>query len=124
MAIVTARDAAELLAPLFAGLSVEKLAVLHLDSARRVIAVESHGLAEADEIVLPIRAIFASALRHDAVGMVVAHNHPSGDSRPSRADKAATRRLGEVADALSIQLFDHLIFAGGDCTSFRELGLL
>ena len=54
----------------------------------------------------------------------MAHNHPSGDPRPSRADIQATRRLAETADALDIRLHDHLIFAGTDCRSFRELGLL
>ena len=71
-----------------------------------------------------MRAIFAAALGHDAAGMVIAHNHPSGDPRPSRADRDATRRLAETAPALGISLHDHLIFAGGGCRSFRELGLL
>lgn len=124
MAIVTARDAADLLAPLFAGAEGEKLAVLYLDRERRVIAVDAHAVAEADEIALPMRAIFTAALRCEAVGMVIAHNHPSGDPRPSRADKAATRRLAETAAALGIVLHDHLIFAGDECGSFRQLGLL
>ena len=124
MAIVTARDAADLLAPLFADAEGERLAVLHLDRERRVLAVDAHPVAQADEIVLPMRAIFAAALRHDAAGMVIAHNHPSGDPRPSRADKAATRRLAETAAALGITLHDHLIFARGECRSFRQLGLL
>lgn len=124
MAIVTARDAADLLAPLFADAEGEKLAVLHLDRARRVIAVDAHAVPESDEIELPMRAIFTAALGHKAVGMVIAHNHPSGDPRPSRADKAATRRLAETAAALGIVLHDHLIFAGGECRSFRQLGLL
>jgi len=124
MAIVTARDAADLLAPLFADAGGERLAVLHLDRERRVLAVDAYPVAEADEIVLPMRAIFAAALAHDAVGLVIAHNHPSGDPRPSRADKAATRRLAATADSLGILLHDHLIFAGGECVSLRELGLL
>ena len=124
MAIVTARDAAVLLAPLFADAEGERLAVLHLDGARRVIAVDAHAVPESDEIALPMRAIFTAALGHQAVGMVIAHNHPSGDARPSRADKAATRRLAEIAAALGIVLHDHLIFAGGECRSFRQLGLL
>ena len=124
MPILTARDAADLLAPLFADLGGERLVVLHLDHGRCVLAVDQHPVAGADEIVLPLRAIFTAALGHQAVGMVIAHNHPSGDPRPSRADKAATRRLADVAGALGIALHDHLIFGGGECLSFRELGLL
>lgn len=124
MVVATARDAAELLAPLFADTDGEKLAVLHLDAGRRVLALDAHAVAGADEIVLPMRAIFAAALAHDAAGMIVAHNHPSGNPQPSRADKAATRRLAETAAALDITLHDHLIFAGGDWASFRQLNLL
>ena len=124
MIVDTARAAADLLGPLFADAGGEKLVVLHLDKARKMIALEEHDVGGEDEIVLPIRDIFAAALRHGAAGLVIAHNHPSGDPRPSRADKAATRRLAETADALAIVLHDHLVFAGGECLSFRQLGLL
>jgi DNA repair protein RadC len=124
MVVATARDAAALLAPLFADVEGEMLAVLHLDADRHIIAVDAHEVAGADEIVLPMRAIFAAALAHDAAGMIVAHNHPSGNPAPSLADKAATRRLAETAAALDIVLHDHLIFAGGDWASFRQLKLL
>jgi DNA repair protein RadC len=124
MIVDTARSAADLLAPIFVGAEGEKLAVLHLDPARTLIALDEHDLGGGDEMVLPLREIFAAALRHGSVGLVVAHNHPSGDPRPSRADKAAARRLAETADALAIVLHDHLIFAGGECLSFRRLGLL
>jgi DNA repair protein RadC len=124
MVVATARDAAELLAPLFADVEGETLAVLHLDAGRRILAIDAHPASGADEIVLPMRAIFAAALGHGAVGMIVAHNHPSGNPQPSRADKAATRRLAETAAALGITLHDHLIFAGGEWASFRQLNLL
>jgi DNA repair protein RadC len=122
--IATARAAAALLAPLFADAKGEKLAVVHLDRDRRMIAIDAFPVEEADRIVLPMRAIFAAALAHGATGMIVAHNHPSGDPNPSRADKAATRRLAEMAADLGIALHDHLVFAGGECRSFRELKLL
>jgi len=121
--IVTARDAAELLAPLCADRPGETLAVLYLDSAGGRIALDRRAVA-ADAIALPIREILHAALDHDAAGLVVAHNHPSGDPQPSRADIEATRRLAETAAAVGIVLHDHLIFAAGECRSFRELGLL
>jgi DNA repair protein RadC len=124
MVVATARDAADLLAPLFADMEGEKLAVLHLDGGRRIIAVDAHPATGADEILLPMRAIFKAALNHEAAGLIVAHNHPSGDPAPSRADIAATRRLAVTAANLGIVLHDHLIFAGGEWRSFRELGLL
>lgn len=122
--MANARDAADLLGPLFADAEGERLAVLHLDGGRRIIAVEAHAAAAADAIDLPVRAIFKAALGHGAVGLILAHNHPSGDPRPSRADIAATRLLAETAAALGIVLHDHLIFAGAGCRSLRELGML
>ena len=120
----TARDAADLVGPMFAALRVEKLAVLHLDGDRRLL-----GLAEGDvqteaEVNLPIRPIVADALRFGSVGLVLAHNHPSGDESPSAADVVATRRLGAVLAELDIALHDHLVFSDGRISSFRALGLL
>jgi DNA repair protein RadC len=124
MIVDTARAAADLFAPVFAGSPGEKLAVLHLDEARKLLALDEHDIGGSAEIALPLREIFAAALRHGAVGMVIAHNHPGGDPQPNRADKAVTRRLAETAGALAIVLHDHLIFAGGECLSLRQLGLL
>jgi DNA repair protein RadC len=124
VAIVTAQDAAELLAPLFADKAGERVAVLHLDAARCLIALDERLAAGPDGVGLPMRDIFRAALDHGAVGLVIAHNHPSGDPRPSPADVEATRLLAETAASLGIRLHDHLIFAGGACRSFREMGLL
>lgn len=101
----------------------ETLWVAHLDSAAQCVHLSRHDgqLAELD---LPIRAIMADAALHNSSAIVLAHNHPSGDARPSAADCRATRRLAALADAMDCTLLDHLIFAGQDCTSFRRLGLL
>jgi len=123
MAILTARDAAELLAPLFADRAGEALAVVYLDARHEPIARETREAAGA-AIALPLREIFWAALGHGAVGLVIAHNHPSGDPAPSAADVRLTRRFAMACDVLGLALHDHLIFAGGQCESFRRLGLL
>jgi DNA repair protein RadC len=122
-AIATAEDAAALLADRFAGLAGEMIVVLHLGEERQVLAVSEHP-GSRDGADLPLRAIVAESLRLDARAMIVAHNHPSGDARPSDADVEATRILAETARRLDLRLLDHLIFAGPACTSFRALGLL
>lgn len=66
--------------------------------------------------------MFRSAL--DCEGMIVAHNHPSGDPRPSDADMRFTRKLSNVSEAIEVAFLDHLVFAGGDMFSFRQAGLL
>jgi DNA repair protein RadC len=124
MIVGTARDAADLLEPLFAEARGEKLAILLLDAERRLIAIDEHPLGSEQSVVLPMPEIIASALSSRAAGLIVAHNHPSGDPHPSAADIEATRRLFQTAAALGIRLHDHLIFAGPSCYSFRGLGLL
>ena len=73
---------------------------------------------------MPIREIIVDAAHHGSAGIVLAHNHPSGDPTPSNSDCRATRRLAAAAEALDCAIVDHLVFAGTDCTSFRQLGLL
>ena len=124
MIIGTARDAANLLGPVFADTEEERFAVLHLDAGQRLIALDEWPAGDRHGVDLPIREILTAALKCDAFGLVIAHNHPSGDPQPSEADMEATRRLAQAAAALDIRLHDHLIFAGGECRSFRELALL
>jgi DNA repair protein RadC len=71
-----------------------------------------------------LRQIFADAAVHGSAGIVLAHNHPSGDPRPSDSDFRATRRLATAAEALDCTVLDHLVFAGAECTSLRRLGYL
>lgn len=73
---------------------------------------------------MPVRDIIVDAARLGSAGVVLAHNHPSGDARPSGADCRATRKLARAAEALDLAVIDHLIFAGRDCSSMRRMGLL
>jgi DNA repair protein RadC len=72
----------------------------------------------------PLREIIKDAALHGSAGIVLAHNHPSGDARPSDRDCRATRRLAAAAEALDCTILDHLIFGGADCSSLRQLGYL
>jgi DNA repair protein RadC len=123
--IATASDAAALLVPLFSEAGAEKVVTAHLDSERRLIRTSEGKQGARDEVELPIRSIIEEALRLKSAGLIVAHNHPSGDPQPSEQDLRATRELARTAASLGIQLHDHLIFgADGDCRSLRALGLL
>jgi DNA repair protein RadC len=103
--------------------SRESLWVAHLDHEARCLHLSRH---EGDETgaAFPISEIVRDAAAHASAGIVLAHNHPSGDAAPSEADCRATRRLAVVADAIDCALLDHLVFAGSECASFRRLGLL
>jgi DNA repair protein RadC len=101
----------------------ESLWVAHVDDHARCLHVSHH---EGDEsgAAFPIRDIILDAAAHGSAGIVLAHNHPSGDPRPSDSDCRATRRLATAAEALDCAVLDHLIFAGDECISFRRIGLL
>ena len=124
MRIATLSDAAHLLAPYFAEAAGEKLVVVHLGSERQLLALDEFAAAGEESVLLPVREIVAAALERASAALILAHNHPSGNPQPSRADLDATRRLAQLTAGLDIVLDDHLIFAGGEPVSFRDLGLL
>jgi DNA repair protein RadC len=103
--------------------AIETLRIIHFDQRRIVLAVAEYA-GEATRVVLPLRTVIAEALRLGTTGLLLSHNHPSGDPTPSRADITATHRLSRVAEPLGIRVHDHLIEAVGSCVSFRALGLL
>lgn len=70
------------------------------------------------------REIFLEALKAKAVSIVLIHNHPSGDSTPSREDITITRRIKEAGELLGIYLIDHIIIGDNNYTSFKEKRLL
>lgn len=71
---------------------------------------------------ISIREVCRHALDCDAI--IVAHNHPSGDPRPSDSDLRLTRKLCNALEAIDVALLDHLIFAEGQMFSFRQAGLM
>jgi DNA repair protein RadC len=104
-------------------LARECLWVAHVDREGNCVHLSRH-VGDSCGTKLPIRTIIGDAAVHEGTGLILAHNHPSGDPTPSVADCYATRRLAAVAEALECAVVDHLIFGGSDICSFRRLGLL
>ena len=103
--------------------SAETLWVAHLDKANCCVHLSRHD-GNSFSAPFPLKTILRDAIELNSAGILLAHNHPSGDPSPSESDLAATRRLVFVSDALDCRVLDHLVLAGDDCTSFRSLGLL
>ena len=103
--------------------SRENLWVAHVDDEARCLHVSRH---DGDEVsaAFPLRTIIADAANLGSAGIVLAHNHPSGDARPSDSDFRATRRLAVAAEAIDCSVLDHLVFGASDCTSMRQLGYI
>ena len=101
----------------------ERLWVAHLDDETRCIHLERYE-GEVATAELPIRSIVRDAARFGSAGVVLAHNHPSGNPAPSKADCRATRELAQAGAVLDLAVVDHLIFGGSECRSLRRLGYL
>ena len=70
------------------------------------------------------REVFEPALKHSAAGIMVAHNHPSGDPKPSEDDLEITKRLAEAGKMMGVELLDHVIIATNNHFSFKEERLI
>jgi len=102
----------------------EQLRILFLATGNRLLADEVMFEGSIDSAPLLPRPIVHRALDLGASGLVMIHNHPSGDCEPSSADVQATRKLMAVCNPLDIVLHDHLVVARGGWTSLRLKGLM
>jgi len=101
----------------------ESMWIAHVDEDGRCVHLSRYPGDESGA-AFPLREIMADAAEHRSAGIVLAHNHPSGDPRPSDSDCRATQRLANAAEAMDCMVLDHLVFAGTQCTSLRAVGLL
>ncbi len=122
--ITTSGDAYELLKGDLMDLGYEEFWVVLLNRAQRLIKKHKISLGGVHGTVADPKIIFKTALEELASGIIVAHNHPSGNLTPSQQDIDLTRKLKEAGKFLEIQLLDHLIVAGKKYYSFADEGLL
>ncbi|MEZ4413801.1 MAG: DNA repair protein RadC [Gemmatimonadales bacterium] len=117
-------DVARLLGPRLRDLEVEEFRLLALDSQSRVLreVLVTRGLLNSS-LVHP-REVFRPAIAEAAAGIIVVHNHPSGDPTPSAEDQAVTRQLVAAGRLLDLPVYDHVVIAGDRFVSFATAGLL
>ena len=102
----------------------EKCILLMLDTKCQKLGEEIISKGTVNSSLISPREIFLTALNKKAVQIVLLHNHPSGDSTPSREDILITKRLEESSKIIGIELVDHIIIGDNKYTSFKEEGLL
>lgn len=118
------QDAFGMLKHLFADLMHEEFWVLYMNNANHVqysFQLSKGGLTGT---LVDVRLILQKALETGAVGLILAHNHPSGNLRPSKADIQITRKTKKAAALMDIRLLDHLIVHGSEYYSFADEQLL
>jgi DNA repair protein RadC len=102
----------------------ENFLVLFLNARNELLAMEVLQTGTVDHASVYPRKVVERALAHNAVSLILVHNHPSGHDEPSPQDIALTRRIAEAAQAVDMQVHDHLVVTRDGYSSLRELGLL
>ena len=110
--------------PLLKDLNCEEFGVLFLNQVNKVITFEIISKGGITATFVDPRIIFKKAIELNAVSIIVAHNHPSGNSNPSRADDILTNRICEGAKYLDIKFLDHIIVAENGYYSYLAEGRL
>jgi DNA repair protein RadC len=102
----------------------EVFAVMFLDTQNRVLVVEEMFRGTLTQTSVYPREVVIAALGHQAAGVILAHNHPSGLAEPSRADQALTQTLKAALALVDVRVLDHMVVTRGSVMSFAERGLL
>ncbi|RZL43522.1 MAG: JAB domain-containing protein [Variovorax sp.] len=102
----------------------EVFAVLFLDAQHRLIALEELFRGTLTQTSVYPREVVVRALHHHAAAVVLAHNHPSGDVTPSRADEMLTRTLQGALALVDVRVLDHVVVGAGGTLSMAQKGLL
>lgn len=100
----------------------EHLVVVLLDTKHNVIDDYTLSVGTVNASLVHPREVFIYALKQEAVSIILLHNHPSGDDRPSPEDVAVTARIKEAGDIVGIKLLDHIVIGDGTYASLKELG--
>lgn len=105
-------------------LRTEEFWAVFLNQSNKVIHIAQLTQGGINQSVVDVRILFKTALDHFSTGIIISHNHPSGNLNPSKEDIDITKKIKEAGNMLSIQLLDHLIITQNSYLSFADEGLL
>lgn len=125
--VVTSKDAADFIRKVYRRGEIElqeQFIVLYLNRANQIIGYYRHAIGGITGTVADVRIILAAALKSASTSIILAHNHPSGNLRPSDADIQLTKQIKESAKVMDISVLDHVIVTRDSYYSFADEGLL
>ncbi|WP_437398121.1 RadC family protein [Flagellimonas lutimaris] len=122
--IKSSHDVFELLHPLIGELPHEEFWIVYLNNSNKVVHKAQLSKGGITGTLVDVRLVLKQALELGAVGIILAHNHPSGTLQPSTADKQITQKLKVASEALDIKVLDHLILSQHEYLSFADKGIL
>lgn len=118
------KDAYNLMKPVMDGLEVEECWCIFLNQSLNVTAKVRISKGGFSSTQVDVRVILKSALKYNATSMVLIHNHPSGNPKPSVDDDRLTQALSQAGKVMNIRLTDHVIYTDGDFYSYADEGRL
>lgn len=122
--IKSSKDVFEHMQPLIGDLQNEEFWVLLLNNSNKIIQKIQLSKGGLTATLVDVRLLFKQALEHFATAIILVHNHPSGQLKPSDADKNITRKIADAGNVLEIKLLDHIIVTEHDYFSFADDGIL
>lgn len=122
--ITSSKDAVDMLQPHLADLNHEEFWIILLNKANRLINKKAISTGGMTGTVVDPKIIFREALEARACSIILGHNHPSGNNKPSEADIQLTKKLQEAGKNLEISVLDHVIIAGSTFYSFADEGMM
>jgi len=118
--INSSKDAFEILQPLLGELQHEEFWILYLNNSNKVLHKAQLSKGGITGTLVDVRLIMKQTLELGAVGIILAHNHPSGTLKPSAADKQITQKIKRASESLDIKVLDHLIITQKNYYSFAD----
>lgn len=122
--IRASKDVADIFQPILSDLSHEEFWILYLNRSNKVISRMKLSQGGVSGTVTDVRIVMKKAVELLASGIILCHNHPSGNLNPSDADSKITQKIKEAGSLMDIQLLDHLIISDKDYYSFADNGLI
>ncbi len=122
--ITSSKDIFQILHPHLSDLQTEEFWAVLVNQSNSVLHISKMTSGGITNSVVDVRTLFKMALEHFATGIFVAHNHPSGNLKPSEEDRRITRQIAQAGNILQIKLIDHLILNQSHYFSFADEGLL
>lgn len=122
--ITSPQDVADIFIPILRDEVKEVFIVVCLNSSNKIIRFEKISIGNLNSSVVHPREIFKTAIENNSASIILIHNHPSENPEPSNEDIAVTKKIVEAGKMINIPIFDHIIIAGNNYTSFVERRLI
>ncbi|MDD2376408.1 MAG: DNA repair protein RadC [Clostridia bacterium] len=120
--IMSPKDIFDLINESYIGKKQEIVKTIILDNSNKVLSVITNGIGKTSSVQIGIKEIFSEPIKQMASGIVLVHNHPSGNMNPSESDIKFTKNINEYGNTFEIKLLDHVIIGKNEYISLKEKG--